>query len=103
MAPSIHVMHRVVHSKISTDGQYLYTGQKITNWGQHSNLCNLIRHLHQEFELEAPVPENLVNRHPGGSLASDAPNIGEEKEEQPQPEDIVVEDGNKGQDVEPVP
>lgn len=59
-APSIHVMHRVVHDKISKDGKYVYLSDKLTNWGQHSNLLALIRHMHQEFELSPPLPEHMA-------------------------------------------
>jgi hypothetical protein len=49
MPPIVYVMHRVIHDKISTDGQFLYTGEKITNWKSHSNLLAVIRQMHQEF------------------------------------------------------
>ena len=60
-APSIHVLHRVVHPKISKDGHYLYTDEKLQNWQVHNNLQTIIRQMHQEFQLNPPLLEEMVH------------------------------------------
>ena len=32
LAPSVHVMHSVVHDQISKDGKYMYIGARLTQW-----------------------------------------------------------------------
>ena len=63
MAPQIIVMHRVTHEKISKDGKYTYIGDRLTKWTNFSNLLNLVRQMHQEFELAPPISEAAVNKH----------------------------------------
>ena len=79
MAPSIHVMHSVVHEKISKDGKYLYIGERLAAWKSHSNLLSLVRQMHQEFELNPPIPENMLHQGAGHdsqiSNASEAPQM----------------------------
>lgn len=74
MAPSIHVMHSVVHEKISKDGKYDYIGDFLANWKPHSNLLSVVRQMHQEFELNPPIPENLLSKQQVGRN-SDVPSI----------------------------
>ena len=66
MPPVINVMHRVTHQKITKDGSYRYCGEKVENWKSHSNLLALIRQLHQDFQMNPPVPENVVLAKPIG-------------------------------------
>ena len=93
-------MHRVVHDQISKDGNYQYIGEKITNWIPSSNLLQLVRRMHQEFELNPPIPENLVqNNGSAVSAASEQPQINpaqndeeievQEEQEKPQEEELV--------------
>ena len=54
-APTINVMHAVVHDKIEPQ-TYKYIGDSLNNWGGHSNLLSVIRQMHQEFQAKAPIP-----------------------------------------------
>ena len=54
-APTINVMHAVVHSKIEAQ-TYAYLGDSLKNWGSYSNLLSIIRQMHQEFQQQAPIP-----------------------------------------------
>ena len=60
MPPVVHVMHRVVHAKVSKDERYTFMDDKLVNWKPHYNLLSILRQMHQEFQLSPPVPENLV-------------------------------------------
>lgn len=68
MAPQIVVMHRVTHEKISKDGRYAYIGDRLTKWNVYSNLQNLVRQMHQEFEMNPPISEGAVNQPPAGGV-----------------------------------
>ena len=88
MAPTIHVMHSVVHDQISKDGKYLYIGQRLVDWKPHSNLLSLVRAMHQEFELNPPIPEHMIkasNMQIGNnsevSNASEAPHVEEQMQQ----------------------
>jgi len=74
MAPTIHVLHKVVHEKISKDDKYNYIGERLVNWKAHSNLLSLVRQMHQEFELNPPIPENMLQNQAAGNQ-SEAPSI----------------------------
>ena len=48
-------MHHVVHDKID-EKTYMYIGDNLKKWAGHSNLLSIIRQMHQEFEMNAPIP-----------------------------------------------
>ena len=55
-APTIWVMHRVVHEKIDPQ-TFAYKNESLKNWSPHSQLSEILRKMHQEFELNPPLPE----------------------------------------------
>lgn len=85
MAPIIKVQYRVTHPNIDS-ATFEYKGPVITKWESHSNLLNVVRQMHNEFEIDPPVPEghhalaNQVSNASQVSAASEAPRI--EMEEQ---------------------
>ena len=106
MAPSLHVMHRVVHDKISTDGLYMYVGERLVKWMAHSNLLSLVRQMHQEFELNPPVPEGLAQQQEKRSSmvsnASEAPQFHEDQNCAEPDDDIDIEEEDKAEELAPL-
>lgn len=58
-APIIQVMARVVHPEIDSVTK-TYQGQPVKGWAPHSILVNVVRALHQSFELKPPIPESMA-------------------------------------------
>ena len=46
----------------------MYVGDSLKKWGGHSNLLAVIRTLHQEFELCAPIPVGHADLRRGTSV-----------------------------------
>lgn len=46
----------------------------VKEWGLHSSLLQVIRHMHSEFERNPPMPENMSKSNlpiPGGDKADE--------------------------------
>ena len=54
--PIIQVLARVTHKDIDNNSK-IYTGVCLQSWGTHSNLLNIMRTVHQDFERDPPLPE----------------------------------------------
>jgi ubiquitin-protein ligase len=57
--PTIQVMARVLHKEIDPVTKF-YIGQALKGWNEQSTLLQLIRTIHQQFDMVPPIPESMA-------------------------------------------
>lgn len=67
-APTIVVMARVLHAEIDPERK-TYGGHVIREWSVHSNLLQLVKTVHHQFNISPPLPENAQKINPAAPQA----------------------------------